>query len=95
MDAGVTAMVVGYQQALIGDDFSGTATAELNYSVFERRRVDIVDVFGRKAAADIAHGFGVELLKERRSHIPSSALAPKVKRTAAAIAKNFFIIADS
>jgi hypothetical protein len=62
MDAGVTAMMVGYEQPFIGDDFSGTASAELNYGVFERRRVYIVDVFRRKAAAYIAHGFGVELL---------------------------------
>ena len=66
LDAAVTAVVVGYEQAFAGNNFTGASPAELHDGVFEGRMVYGIDVVRGEAAAEVAHRFGVELLEKRK-----------------------------
>ena len=44
----ITAVMVGENQPLVGNDFSGAASAELDYRIFETGMVDVVNLLGGK-----------------------------------------------
>ena len=47
LNLAVAAVMVGKQQALVGDDFAGAATAKLHHRIFQAAFVDAVNVFSR------------------------------------------------
>ena len=68
--AAVAAVVVGQQQALVGHDLSGAASAELDYRVFERTLVYRIYLFRRQPAAGLLQGLGVHFLDKRQQPHP-------------------------
>ena len=66
LDAAVTAVVVGYQQALLGDHLSRAAAAEVHDGVFQGGLVDGIDLFRGQFATGGLEVFSVELLQERQ-----------------------------
>ena len=70
LDAGIAAVMVGDQQAFVGDNLPGASASELHYRVLEGSFVDGIDVLGGKAAAYVAHRFGIEFLEEGQKPHP-------------------------
>ena len=66
LDTAISAVVVGYQQALVGDDLTGAASAELDDRVFQGRLVDGIDLLRRQLAAGGLQVFLVHLLDQRQ-----------------------------
>ena len=66
LDAAVAAVVVGNQQALLGDHLTGAAAAEMDDGVFEGSLVDGIDFLGGELAACGLEVFSVELFQERQ-----------------------------
>ena len=70
LDAAVAAMVVRHQQTFVGDHLSGTAPAEDDDCVLERRMVDTVDLIRGEPATEILHRVRIEFLEERKHPHP-------------------------
>ena len=70
LDAAVSAVVVGGEQALLRNHLAGASSAELHDGVLQRSVVDVVDVLGSEAATDVAHGLFVELLEHGQQPHP-------------------------
>ena len=66
LDIAVAAVVVGDQQTLLGNHFTGAAAAELDDGVLQGRMVDTVDLVRSQAAAEVGHGLSVHLLEQRQ-----------------------------
>ena len=64
LDGGISAMVVGHKETLVGDHLSGAAASEDDYGILQGRVVDTIDLLRGKPAAEILHGSGVEFLDE-------------------------------
>ena len=60
----VSAMVIGENEAIVGDDLASAAAAEDDYGVFDGTVVDTVNLFGRQAAALLLHDVDVVLAEE-------------------------------
>ena len=65
LDAAVSAVVVSYEEALVGDDLACTTAAELDNRVLEGGVVDVIYILCRKFAAHVLHDLAVHLLEER------------------------------
>ena len=68
LDAVIAAMVVGQEQSVRGDEFSGTASVKKDHGVFERCLIDAVDVFGLKPETFVLHVDDALLDKGRKPH---------------------------
>ena len=66
LDAAVSAVVVGYQEALGANHLTGAAAAKVYDGVLEGGLVDGVDFLGGELAARGLEVFSVELLEERQ-----------------------------
>ena len=55
LDVAVAAVMVGQQQAPVGDQFSRAAASEEHHGVFQGCLVDAVDVFSGEPASFAAH----------------------------------------
>ena len=65
LNAGITAVVIGYQETLAGYHLGGASATEMHYRILERGIVDAVDLFSREAAAKVRHSLRVHLLQQR------------------------------
>jgi len=73
LDGSITTVVVGEEQTLLGDDFSGAEHTALlrhqsNDGVFHRGLVDGIDVFGRQFQSARLHGILDLLQQGERPH---------------------------
>ena len=94
LDVAVAAVVVGNQQTLLGNHFTGAAAAELDDGILQGRMVDAVDLVRGQAAAEIGHGLSVHLLEQRQEpHALIGAGAEGKGRENREGTKNFFHIA--
>ena len=64
LDAAVTAVVIGYQEALGTDHLSGTSSAKVHDGIFQRRLVEGENLFRRQFAAGGLQVFSVHLFEE-------------------------------
>ena len=66
LDAGVSAVVVGHQKALVGDNLPGASAPELHDGVFEGGVVYAVDLLCGQPAAFLLHHLDVHFLQKRQ-----------------------------
>ena len=66
LDISISAVVVGHKEAFRRYDFSGTSSSELHDGIFQRRVVDVIDIFRREFTAELLHCLGIHLLQKRK-----------------------------
>ena len=66
LDISISAVVVGHKEAFGRDNLSGTSSPELHDGIFQRRVVDVIDIFRREFTAELLHCLGIHLLQKRK-----------------------------
>ena len=79
LDLAIPSMVIGDQQALVGDDLPGATAAKLDDSVLQTVVVNAVDLFRRQLEAKLLHVFIVQPVDEHRDPHPFIRLCKKIK----------------
>ena len=65
LDIAVSAVVVGHQKAVLGNDFSCTSSSELHDCIFEGCVVYVINLLRSELAAQFLHCLAVHFFKER------------------------------